>query len=495
MDRKEVKRRNSLLMGISLALLLGAAAAFFVFALPQNLLERATVFVGLSRLMVQAEPPISPNDRALLAALAGIGTLGVGWVLIDWLLFGRAGMSALIRPREDDYEDDDEGYRPSDPLDLVTPAPSPIDLPMPMINPADARRPLSARTDIGDPPRAPVFAPSPVPTLGRQDLANGQVLPPLDQLFAEAARAPAPPPPPPPPVSIPDPIAAGLLDPTNIFKGLSAHSAIPQPQQIPSPPPLNLAPADPLIPSPEAGFPSAAPSWPPVAEGARIPADPFAPPPVQIQPHVAAPSGPPHRAEGTPDLRMESFPPDLPELAESPFFAPTPPPSFTPAPPAAPVAFVPPPEPVARTLEPVLPAPSPAAPPPVAEPDTSWAPPVVRAPAPAPPPSDMPLEDMLARLERGMEKRRQALTIAAPPEVPAEPQRRPPPAYAAAPAPYRESPPPPMTVVPPAASSFEAPEPWTQPPSPAPSQQQDGDGLLDQPLNVALGVLRNLVRG
>ena len=200
MIRKEVRRRTTFLMGISLALLLGAAAAFFVFALPQNLLERITVFVGLSRVMVQAEPPISPNDRALLAALAGIGTMGLGWVLIDWFLFGRAGMSALIRPREDDYEDDD-GYRPSDPLDLVMPASRAIDLPMSAPDPADARRPLSARTDIGDPPRsptlaptlAPAFAPPPMPTAGRLEVSPGQTLPPLDQLFAAAGRAPAPP--------------------------------------------------------------------------------------------------------------------------------------------------------------------------------------------------------------------------------------------------------------------------------------------------------------
>jgi len=400
-------------------------------------------------------------------------------------------MSALIRPREDDYEDDD-GYRPSDPLDLVMPASRAIDLPMSAPDPADARRPLSARTDIGDPPRsptlaptlAPAFAPPPMPTAGRLEVSPGQTLPPLDQLFAAAGRAPAPPsfPASPAPAST----EAGLLDPASLFKGLSRARATPQvpataPPQAAAP--LNAVQADPLqqparAPDPFAVF-QAPPVWPQVTM-------PSPPPPPQPSPHF----------EATPDLRRESFPPDLPDLRDSPFFAQPP----------VPASFAPPAEPpVAEALEAPLPEPEP-----IPEPVNHWSPPPQRPADPvAPPPADLTLEDMLARLERGMQKRRQALAVRSA-EVPTEAGHRPLPDRAAAPEPLKEAPPPPMmappmmapkmmAIVPPVAP---APmEPWTPPatqapaPSLSPAPPTSGDGLLDQPLHVALGVLRNLVRG
>lgn len=484
MVRKQVRRRTSLLMGISLALLIGAAAAFFVFALPQHLLERITVLSGLARLMVQAEPPISPNDRILLAILAGIGTTGIGWVLIDWVIFGRAGMSALIRPREDDYEDDDDDYRPSDPLDLVTPAPRAIDLPMPAVNAIDPRRPLSARTDIGDPPRPPVFAP-PLPASGDVGRSNGQALPPLDQLFADAARAPAPvpapAPAPPAPVapeaSAPEAAASGLLDPASLFRGLGGPPSPSQGPAAPLPTPA-VQPADRSDIWPPVGAPD--PAWPPKVDRPESPVEPLGwPAPISAEPPAPPQAEQPRatsmpevaRGRAAPDLGMESFPPDLSDFPASPYFLASSPPPLAPA---APPAFVPPPE---SPRPPELTEPEPERTEDRAPADFRPGPADVRT-------SDMPLEDMLARLEIGMEKRRRALAVLPSHEPRAEAPRRPLPAYAAAPPPLRDVSPPPV----------EAPPPWT-PPVSTESPPLNGDGLLDQPLHVALGVLRNLVRG
>jgi len=187
MVQKQIKRRTSLMLGSALALLLGAAAGFLLLALPIAMIESATTSIGLSALMIQAEPPISPNDRTLLAALAAVITAAVGWVLIDWLLFDRVGMTTLIRPREDEFEEDDDSFRPTDPLDLIVPTDmvSSPDWGGQAVS-GDARRPLSARTDIGDPPQgampvagAPAFAP-----VSFAPISTDELLPPIDQILS-----------------------------------------------------------------------------------------------------------------------------------------------------------------------------------------------------------------------------------------------------------------------------------------------------------------------
>jgi len=145
-------RQKSLVLGIALALLIGAVAGTLIFLIPTDLLEKGTTTIGLSRVMVQAEPPISPGDRVLLSVLAGLFVTGIGWVPIDWLLFDRAGMSRLIRVESDDFEEEEAySFRSPDPLDLVTSA-GPISERWSPSMPADSRRPLSALTDLGDPP-------------------------------------------------------------------------------------------------------------------------------------------------------------------------------------------------------------------------------------------------------------------------------------------------------------------------------------------------------
>jgi hypothetical protein len=465
MVRKEMNRRSSLLMGIALAILIGAAAAFLVLALPQHVLEKVTTISGLSHVMVQAEPPISQDDRGLLAVLAGIGTAGLGWVAIDWLLFARVGMSAIIRQREDDYEEEGEGYRPVDPLDLIKHVPRTITEVGPSANPNDPRRPLSARTDIGDPPKPAAWPPAPF------DIAVDQFLPPIDRLLPDVER-PA-----------------------------SSGPAIPPITGV-TPDALNLAlPVLPVAPR------AAAPSRP-ASQLADLPG--WVPPPQPSpQPSQAAPIIPQPITDVAPSegSGIRSAPPPPRELASDQRFATFPPPELMPAPVVAPLAVPP-------VFQQAQPSPVSSAMPVASQ---SVAMPRERL-------DSAPLGDLLTRLEQGMRRRRpttpppvreiqtQLAAFEAPQHVP--------PTLPAAPSPQvvAPSPPPPSFAAPlvphpvpaePASWQPQAQSPATQHAAPssayvaapvAPILQPessaplDGDGLLDQPLHVALGVLRNLVR-
>ncbi|MES2494782.1 MAG: hypothetical protein V4618_01590 [Pseudomonadota bacterium] len=521
-------------MGILLALLLGVAAAFFVLAMPIHMLESVTTATRLSKLMVQAEPPISPNDRTLLSILAGILTTGIGWVLVDWLMFGRAGISTLIRTREDDYEDEDEDqFRPTDPLDLVESSMAPpADWPAPPSG--DTRRPLSARTDIGDPPlMAGPFGGSPG--------AINQALPPINDILLGAG-------------TIAPPLQANPLPP------LVAPSVF-------APPPLA-----PQALSSEQG---AHPSWPPLdlGEDVRVPASmPAAPqhfePPMDM-PAVASglPSWMPAPGMRPVSLTIEPLPDaffEEPAETVRPEPSPVPDPepampmvdhaAIIPADPLPPMlgaqsAFPPPPfdwAPSAPTIGALYQEPAAITPPIVATPPVAVAP-VAPQPIPAlrpmPPSGFKPgeLEDLLGRLERGLQQRRAAAASASQPAqavsapVPAsasplvapvalEPIAAP---AAAPPGPAYEGPrdlppagfsappplfPPAMTPLPvPANEPRQAePSPYTLgiapppsaeapasilplPPTPVPSDGRN-DELLDQPLHVTLDLLRSMVK-
>ena len=470
MVQKQTRRRSGLIMGAALALSLGAVSCFFVLAMPIRMLESVTTFTRLSSLMVQAEPPISPNDRTLLAALAGILTVGIGWVLIDWLLFGRAGMRTLIREREDEYEDEDEdSFRPTDPLDLVSPVtlPSGDWVPSPT---GDARRPLSARTDIGDPP-TPNLAP------GVQPLAMpglDQLLPPIDQILPGVGASPPP-------------LQAGA--PSPLFQSTPA----PDPFRQTSQPPLPEQPAQP--------GPSA-PNWLPTpgvrADGSQPKFEVPGSSPLEVGPSKPAeldPSaaiiGPAPPAGVVPPLQM-----DAPESAPAPLISPVAP------------------------LETAFAVPSP----PASDPPQPPLPPAV---APMRQASDQPfasaqrtmaesgfdkarLEDLLARLERGLEKRRAAAAAARaaqtwpapvvpPVDAPAPVRPEPPAAYAAHQPAAFEFPPPAAfaasrpIAAPPGLAAPAMPQPLAAEQAPPPDERS-GDELLDQPLHVALDLLRNKVK-
>ncbi|MHA3791050.1 hypothetical protein [Sphingomonas sp. YL-JM2C] len=474
MVQTKARRRSSLIMGTLLALLLGVAAAFFVLAMPIRMLETVTTFTRLSKLMVQAEPPISPNDRTLLAVLAAILTAGIGWVLVDWLVFGRAGISTLIRTREDDYEDEDEDhFRPTDPLDLVTPADDPgAEWPMPSAG--DARKPLSARTDIGDPP--PALDPFGAPLAGLN-----QALPPIGEILPGTGVSA----PPLQPNALPPLIQPAPFPPASAQEPPSA----PFPEAAPAPEAFRPAGPEPSDVPPPAGN---LPSWMP-APGLRPDGQPADPLPAAFYEEPAEPAAPE---------------PAAPEPEVEPVFDPI-------VPPPLPESFAPPP----LTAQPFADSqPAPAVRPPDEPPVEIPAAPAAAQPAqPVPPPRPLPepgfdrarLEDLLARLERGLQQRRAAAAARAQAEqqqqapiAPAAPVARQEPApVATPPQPLPEppaAPPPIIEPVPvalrdqPAAAPVAASILPVAPPRAVPELRNDD--LLDQPLHVTLDLLRNMVK-
>lgn len=511
-------------MGVVLALLLGAAAAFFVLAMPIRMLETVTTFTRLSKLMVQAEPPISPNDRTLLSVLAGILITGIGWVLVDWLVFGRAGMSTLIRTREDDYEDEDEDhYRPTDPLDLVTPmGASAAEWLVP--SSGDARRPLSARTDIGDPPPAAALDGFGSPLAGINPVPPpiGGILPGVGMGASSQSSQALPPlvlPTDPIPPSMPEPQIEREGERPSFFDAPSAP--LPEPA-APQPPEPGLATRL----SAEVPPPAGLPSWMP-APGMRSDPQAAAPLPAAFYEDPAEPDtvAIPEPAAPSP-TSLDPFGP--PPLADGPPLAAQPldraPPGLAVQQPAEP--------PVAAPAQPI--APQPAAP-------------AAAQPAPPPRPLREPgfdrvqLEELLVRLEKGLQQRRAAVAARAQaqaaqsqPQARAEPPQAAPAPVAPIPDPAPNSvppqeasrapasadvapaPPPPEAsmLLPPVAANeppAEGPLPYAlgiQPspasaPAPAsilpvaPPPANPGarnDDLLDQPLHVTLELLRSMVK-
>ncbi|MET0377171.1 MAG: hypothetical protein ABW128_23295 [Rhizorhabdus sp.] len=487
MVQKDTRRRSSLILGVLLALLLGVAAGFFVLAVPIRMLESVTTFTRLSSLMIQAEPPISPSDRTLLAVLAGILIAGIGWVLVDWLLFGRAGMSTIIKPREDEYEDEDgDNFRPTDPLDLV----SPVSLPVQEWTPppsGDARRPLSARTDIGE-PASPFGTPAMSgPGGGSSPNPFGQILPGVGTV-APPLQAVVPPPLQPGAAIVPPPL--GQQPSGGIWGTADSAGGAPSGEraafdQAPAAP-AALAALNTDMRAPASSGPG---SWLPVP-GAR---------PDGGQPSFDV-------GDSTPTDTMEAETPSaaVPPLTVRPLLTPqptevpsepsTPPPPFAVEPPVAEIASTPPP---VRSSTPVAAKPKPL--PPLPEPGFD----------------KVRLEELLVRLERGLQNRRAAAAAAAAPVAtsarPAPPPRvEPPAAYAARPpeaaqpipihaqpltqpAPiFSVSPPEPQPIAP----AFVQPDPVAAPFAPAQTAESGprNDEMLDQPLHVTLDLLRSMVK-
>lgn len=484
MVQNKSRRRSGLIMGTLLALLLGGAAGFVVFVMPVRMLETITTLSRLSKLMVQAEPPISPNDRTLLAVLAGILASGIGWVLLDWFVFGRAGLNKLIRTRDDDFEDEgDDHFRPVDPLDLVVPAMAGGDG-RASSSPGSALRPLSALTDIGNPPSqanifgAPVLPGSP-PSIGILPTPGvNQPLPPIDQILPGA------------------PLSAPPLQPSTSFGLLQSIVAPPSPQGHPGGPPG------------DGGLPA---SWPPLED---LPAKPPVPAPHVATPEIAAkmPSWLPAPGARTVPVeetdKIDVFPvPNLPEPAPTtvapqpasplltPQLAATPPFEAPLLAPAAPIAVIPAvPDSSARAPD-VNPLPAPPAT--AAEPALPHKP-VLPEPAQLslrqilsqPSLDHARVESLLDRLERGLLARRAVATDAlpasasasAPGPVPTPSHPEPPTAYAAQP-----------PIIPQPAALHDAPVQWPVPPL----STADGDAndeMLDQPLYLTLDRLRNRVK-
>ena len=182
--QKKTGLRSSLIKSALLGLVLGVAASLLVLIIPVRMLESMTRLTGLAKLMVQAEPPISPTDRSLLAVLTGIVTAGVGWVLIDWLLFGRAAMRTLFRTREDEFEDADaDNFEAADPIDPMASVSLPhigrtaqpdFDPRPPLLDPASPGPTMPLQPGVPPPlvPAPPVMPRDPVPETSGAQLSS-----------------------------------------------------------------------------------------------------------------------------------------------------------------------------------------------------------------------------------------------------------------------------------------------------------------------------------
>lgn len=223
-----------------LGLALGVAAALIVLVMPIRTLESVTRLTGLAGLMVQAEPPISPADRNLLAALMAIVAAVIGWVLADWLLFGRMAMRSLFRAREDEFEDGDaDSFGAADPLDLM--ASMPISHVGGVVQPG-APPPLM--------PLSRIMPAEPVPEMTDAELSN-----------AESSLDISEPPEPAPPIVEPEPPAQPEAPPA------SQPRSKPSPVGTP-PPPRPLPPAPAPAPAPPPPSPAPAPAVPVAADPA-----------------------------------------------------------------------------------------------------------------------------------------------------------------------------------------------------------------------------------
>jgi len=557
MVQSKARRRSSLIWGSLLAILLGVAAAFFVLAMPISLLETITTMTRLSKLMVQAEPPISPNDRTLLAVLAGILVSAVGWVMLDWLLFGKAGLSVIMPGREDDFEDeDDDAFRPTDPLDLIGSSGSPLarQNDWAQSNTAnDPRRPLSARTDIGDPP----FGGAPfLPGVGDAFPPAGQILPgagvfapPLPPVIGASPLPPLQPPSAPSWAADPLPAGRGSWPPLD-------ETVLPEPLGAPAPPVAPSIPAARAAPE----VPPGMPSWLP-APGARIDeslssADPAIEDDIPSTPELPVPAAAETSQPASDPLAGRLAPVGVPDILAA----------FSPVSPVAPE--MPPVETAAAQIEPPfeLNVTAPEIPQPVQQPrpvstiSSSLSPQVTTRPASAPQPPEWPasppatpaasnrpalaragsagldrarLEDLLERLERSLEGRRAAAARApaqpipmvapspAPQPAPApQPSAAVPPGFAAPVAPvvanpagapiaplsgtvpdlrFQADPAPSPVIAPIAFSAPEPPTPVAANPAPAARAPANGnaaakDALLEQPLHMTLEQLRQMIR-
>ncbi len=167
-------RRLEALLGPVAALLLGAASAFFCFAMPAAIIARLIAIFGL--------PPAVTDIRLLLA-----GGFGIVVALATWLIFvglDRLGQSTV---RSVDAE---KGEAFEELAPILRRADAHPDAP--------PRRPIFAGTDLGTPLDLIDPLPAEWPELGRQSSIDSAEYEPLDFLANGATRSgnmPAPRPP------------------------------------------------------------------------------------------------------------------------------------------------------------------------------------------------------------------------------------------------------------------------------------------------------------
>lgn len=131
--------RNAL--DLPVAGLAAAAAVFFAFAMPQDVLSQIVSATGLPSLFAAAQPPLGLTARIALALGGALVTFGLVFFLLR--LLDRSGLDS---PREKPAAQPEDGEAPRRRRDYHPDAP--------------VRRPISAARDLGEP--APPTPPKPV---------------------------------------------------------------------------------------------------------------------------------------------------------------------------------------------------------------------------------------------------------------------------------------------------------------------------------------------
>jgi hypothetical protein len=134
--------RNAL--DLPVAGLAAAAAVFFAFAMPQDMLSQIVGATGLPSLFAAAQPPLGLTARIAIALGGAILTFGLVFFLLRLL-----DKSGLDTPKEKPATEPEDGEAPRRRRDLHPDAP--------------IRRPISAARDLGEPaPPAPPKAAVPI---------------------------------------------------------------------------------------------------------------------------------------------------------------------------------------------------------------------------------------------------------------------------------------------------------------------------------------------
>jgi hypothetical protein len=200
--------RNAL--DLPVAGLAAAAAVFFAFAMPQELLSQIVSATGLPSLFAAAQPPLGLTARIAIALGGALLTFGLVFFLLR--LLDRSGLDT---PRERPIAEPGDGEAPRRRRDYHPDAP--------------VRRPISAARDLGEP--APPAPPKPVVPVWLDE--------PEPVAAPEAVVEPQPEPAPEPVAEMPTSIAA-LME--RLEQGLARRQprrgapAAPPPQVFPEAP-------------------------------------------------------------------------------------------------------------------------------------------------------------------------------------------------------------------------------------------------------------------
>jgi len=95
---RKMTRRATAALDAGLAAFAGAAAAFFVFAMPQDLFEALVARSGLGRVVPAAQPPLGADARWAAVAAAGVVAAALVWTIMASLGRRPAAAPAVQEP-------------------------------------------------------------------------------------------------------------------------------------------------------------------------------------------------------------------------------------------------------------------------------------------------------------------------------------------------------------------------------------------------------------